>query len=172
MQQVKLNKASFCPSVNLVAGYNGSFSRFSLDGQSANGRTNDYYVGFSMSFDLFDGFTKQTQLKVSEIELDIAEMQTEDLKNSLKISLKNYVQSFEANRAKYEYAKKISALGESTLHYWVKKEQNGVISSIQLREFQKNILVNKRKELSVWLLAIQDYLEIQNLVYSKYKLEI
>lgn len=168
-QELAKSKANLYPSLNLNAGYSKAYSRVTIESRgTVNGQTSDTYVGLSLSFNVFNGFKTKTRIAVSEIETEVAGLESNKQLFELQNSLKNYYQNFKKAEERLSLSSKLTQISNSTLNYWIKKEQVGLITSIQLRDFQKSVLRNKQVELNSWLEAYIQRLEIQSLIDSNF----
>lgn len=165
------SRAKLYPIVNLNAGYSQAYSRVTIESRgTVNGEINDTYIGLSLNFNLFNGFKARTQVALSEIDREVASLDSEKQLFELRNTLKGYFNDYHKALNRLTLSRSITEISNSTLNYWVKKEKVGLITSLQLRDYQKSVLFNKQVELRNWLEAYQQRLEIQSLTDPTFKL--
>ena len=162
--ELKLSQAALYPQLNVNGGYNYSRSNIQIaDRDPVIGLTRDFYVGFSLNYNLFNGFKTKTNIDLSKINLEVQALKTEQLEQKLTTDLSVYFVNYQQYLAQYSLSEKLLEVTQSTLDYWQAKQKAGLITSIELRNYQKNHLLNKNNEVNQWLKAYQTSLEIQSL---------
>jgi len=166
-QELGLSKSSLYPrlTVGIGSSYNASFFQNETIG-SGRGTTSELYANFSLTYNLFNGFKTKNGIKIAKYNTEVSQIQTQKLQTESKLDLDKYITGYENNLEQLYLSEQLSDLTEQTLNYWLLKEQAGIITSIELRDFQKNVLLNKRNELNYWLNAYLSFLEIQTITSS------
>ena len=162
--ELRMSKSSLYPQVVGSAGYNYSRSNFLISGRDpVVGTSKDFYVGFSINYNLFNGFKTQTNINLSQINLETQSLKTEQLEQKLKIDLSVYLSNYDEFYSQLELSDKLLGITQNTLDYWQAKQKAGLITSIELRNYQKNYLLNRNTQVNQWLKTFQTSLEIQSL---------
>lgn len=162
--ELRKSKTSLYPTITLNAGYDYNRSNTRLENVDPfTGTTNDYYLGFSLAYNLFNGNKVRTGTKIAQLNSVIQTVETKKMEQSLNIDLQTYVKSYEQYEQQWLLSKKLLKVTANTLDYWQTKQKAGLLTSIQLREYQKSHLLNKRNELTQWLQLYENSIEIQSL---------
>jgi outer membrane protein len=159
-----ISKSSLYPQLLGSAGYNYQRSNIDLENRApVVGTTKEFYVGFSLNYNLFNGFKTKTNIDLAKINLETQTLKTKQLEQQLQVDLGVYVASYQKSIEQYQLANQLLATTSSTLEYWQAKQKAGLITQFDLRNYQKNFLVNQNNALNVWLRGYQAWIEIQGL---------
>lgn len=162
--EIKLAQTAIYPQLAINGGYTYSRSNIQIAGRDpVIGLTRDFYAGFTLSYNLFNGFKTKTNIDLSKINLEVQELKTEQMEQKLATDLGVYFANYQQFLEQYNLSEKLLEVTKSTLDYWQAKQKAGLITSIELRNYQKNFLLNKNSEANQWLKAYQASLEIQSL---------
>lgn len=162
--ELNMAKIALYPQLSVNGGYSYSRSNFLITGRDpVIGTTKDFYLGFSVNYNLFNGFKTQTNIELAKLNVEIQGLKNEQVTNRLQTDLGVYLDSYEETFKQHEMVLKLLGITESTLSYWQEKQKMGLITSLELRNYQKNYLLNQNLEVNHWLKAFQNSLEIQTL---------
>jgi outer membrane protein TolC len=157
-------EAQLYPQVSANLGYSYQRSNISIETRGeALGITKDFYMGFSINYNLFNGYKTQKNIQLAELNIEAQQLKTEQLSQKLYTELAYYLQNYQQYLEQYLLAQKIVAVTKNTLDYWYTKQKAGLITSIELRNYQKNYLLNTNNQLNQWLKSYQTWIEIQSL---------
>jgi outer membrane protein TolC len=156
----KAARNALLPSLSLVAFYGGSglagplnpvynvpgipnFSNVPPDysGALANAFNNtapDYYVGFNLNIPLRNRVAKSDQYR-SELEYRQAELRREQLRNQIRIEVRNAQYALEQTAARVEAAGKARDLAQRTFEITEKEQQLGAGSTYQTMTAQRDL---------------------------------
>ena len=162
--ELKKSKTNMYPTIGMSGGYNFNQSNVSIgDNPSISGKTSDYYLGFSLNYNLFNGNKIRTGVKIADYNLEVQNIETQKQEQSLTIDLDTYIKNYDQFQNQFLLSQRLLEVTSKTLEYWKTKQRAGLITSIQLREYQKSHLQNKRNELNQWIQMYQNAVEIQSL---------
>lgn len=159
-----ISKSAFYPQLLANGGYSYSRSNIELEGRKpVVGTSKDYYLGFTLNYNLFNGFKTKTNVDLAQINLETQQLKTKQIEAKLNIDLEMYFYIYQDMYQQYALSQKLVSITQNTLDYWQVKQKAGLITSIELRNYQKNYLLNKNNEVNQWFKAFQTDLEIQTL---------
>jgi outer membrane protein TolC len=162
--EIKLALANQYPAVTGNAGINYQRSYFDVENRGKGvGTSLDYYIGFAINFNLFNGFKSKTQTDIARIQSEIQNLKTDQLEQKIGLELEQYLKNYAQFYKQYEMSKKLSEIAESTLNYWTEKQKSGLITSLELRNYQKNVLLYQNQSNQSWYKCFQQWIEIQSI---------
>ena len=95
---IKAQKSAYYPVVSLNLGVSPSVGYFQLlgdQGFSSNTNSLNYYGNISARYTLFNGWNRKRNVEISEIQYEITNLQTEELKLNLNHQLKGVFEMYE-----------------------------------------------------------------------------
>jgi outer membrane protein TolC len=95
---IKAQKATYYPVVSLNLGVSPSVGYFQLlgdQGFSSNTNSLNYYGNVSARYTLFNGWNRKRNVQISEIQYEITNIQTEELKMNLSHQLKGVFEMYQ-----------------------------------------------------------------------------
>jgi outer membrane protein len=163
----KLAKAALLPTVSASINQNLSNYPFPEDNSSSNSATGSY--GINASWQIFNGGARKTGIKQADINAEIAELNIEESKNNIKLSIiQNYLQILYANEAvkTYENAVKLS---EAQLESNKEKLNTGTATKSDVAQWESQHasdlyqLTNAQVSLANYKLQLKQLLELDTL---------
>lgn len=135
-QAVQAQRAGRYPSLDIAAGASDAMSWFILDGDVNRGEVLNYYVNFSLGYNLYNGGRVNRAIENAIIERDIANLTIEEQQQTIEAELRTQYEAY-TNRVRLLGVTKQSLdnaalnleLGES-------RYQNGSITSFDYRDIQ------------------------------------
>jgi len=100
----------------------------------------DYSFSFTLSFNLFDGFNRQRQVQLAEINEAIASMETRELEQSLQNELFVTYDNYEARRRIYNLQAQNVQNARLNLDLANERFQSGLINTFDFRQIQLQYL--------------------------------
>lgn len=86
-QDLKLARNARYPSLSFQSGWSNSANSFTVGELSAEGQVSSYYANFTLSFNLYGGGAVRRNIQALQINEEINQLSTEDLRRSLKNEL-------------------------------------------------------------------------------------
>lgn len=139
---VGLAKSALYPRLGLSSGYDYSNSTFKFentDPMTTDGF--DYYLNFSLNFNLFNGGITRTAIQNAKISEDIGNLQIEDVKQNMTTLLHSNYEYYNAHRQMYLVASENLKATKLNLDISTDKYKNGLINSFNYRDIQ-NLYLN------------------------------
>jgi outer membrane protein len=136
--EIKSTKSLQMPQVDLLAGYNMNQVENGAGFGVQRGTSNVFNYGLRATINIFDGYNQKRRVQNAKINAEIAQLQVEDLKNSLNASLE---------RAYVTYENALNLISLETENYTIAKQnidiafdrfKVGIATSYELREVQRN----------------------------------
>lgn len=136
---VKSAKSSQLPSINLNSSYtfnqydykNGSYDKMNSHGP---------FVGVTAGVTLFNGFKVRRNIRNAQIQLENAQVRTEQMEQALRTDIIKGYNAFTTNTALVDIEQKSLALAQRNLDIAIKAYAQGSISDLEMRETQKNFV--------------------------------
>ena len=126
------------PQIDLLAGYNLNQVQNGAGFGVQKGTSNAFNYGLRATINIFDGYNQKRRVQTAKINAEIAQLQIEDLKNSLNASL---------DRAFVTYENALNLINLESENYTIAKQnidiafdrfKVGIATSYELREVQRN----------------------------------
>jgi outer membrane protein len=134
---VKLSKAGLYPSLSMTSGYDFSNTRVKYTGMNAiTGDAYDYYVGFSLNFNLFNGGKTRRAIANAKITEEMGSLQMNELKQSMNYQLMLAYDLYTIRKQLLTVANENLISSKLNLDISEDKYKNGVINSFNLRDIQ------------------------------------
>ena len=144
--EMKTVKSRNYPYLKLNAGYGYTLNKYDIS--STMQRDNlGFNFGVTMGFNLFDG-NRRREIKNARISIENAQLQQEDMRQTLKADLSNLWQAYQNNIEMLELEREnlISAIENHEIAS--ERYMLGNLSGIEMREAQKSLLDAEERILS------------------------
>ena len=136
--EMKAVKSRNFPYLRLNAGYGYTLNKYEI---SANSRRDNLGLNFgvTMGFNLFDG-NRRREIKKARIAIENAQLQQDDMRQTLKADLSNLWQAYQNNieMLKLERENLIAAIENHEIAS--ERYMLGTLAGIEMREAQKSLL--------------------------------
>ncbi len=165
---LELEKSALYPSLRLNSGVDYSRTRVNPDG-APSASTNDsyaYYANFTLSFNLFNGGNTRRAIQNAELEQDVSEVETEELKNDLKRSLQNTYESYEVRKQLFDVAVENEEAAKLNMQIAEDRFKAGAINSFNYRDIQLAYLNTSLNKLQAVYDLIDSQTELMRLTGS------
>ncbi len=148
-QDVRLAKTELYPSINLGLGASYNVSRQDLsnaellrpiDDPITNTKTLNYFANFTLSYTLFDGGRIKRNIQNAYVNENIAQVQIEQLKLSLKNELVSVYDLYNSRKKLLDITGLNLETGDLNLALATERFKNGTINSFDFRTIQVNYL--------------------------------
>jgi len=133
-------KSQSQPQIDLLAGYNSNRVLNGAGFGVEKGTTNVFNYGIRATINIFDGYNQKRRIQNAKINAEIAEMQLNDLKNTLSAVIE---------RTYYNYENALNLINLENENYVIAKQnidiaferyKVGFATSYELREVQRNVV--------------------------------
>lgn len=154
--QYKVSKGSLLPSLYLGAGYSTNFSRL-MDGSAYSSFTDQlrdrrgYYVGFTLSIPIFNGFSNLNSVKRSKQNVIIAQNELEETKRTVYSEIEQAVADMNGQGEEYIQAQQQVVAMDAAHNVNQRKYTEGLISALELTTSSKRLLEAKVEQLNAGL---------------------
>lgn len=166
-KQYEVEQANMFPRLNLNLGSNQALSNIKLNSlPSREARNADYYVNFTLNYNLFNGFNTQRNIENARIQRVIGELTLSEMKQSLSYKLENELETYNARKKLIEVATNNAERSKLNLQIAEEKFKNGTISSFEFRDVQNNALRAEMSRLDAIYNLITSETEIARLTGS------
>jgi outer membrane protein TolC len=132
-------RADFFPTVDLTAGVNYS----QLEAESGflqESTTADVTYGATLTFDLFDGFTRWRRAENAEIRATNARLAVEDVRSQLVTALQSAFERYRNRLRLVELERQNRAAVQANVEVALEQFELGTITSVELREVQEQFI--------------------------------
>ena len=157
-EDYRLAKADMYPTLSLGASYSFDKTRQDLSGSSilesrpdtepiSNARTINTGINFTLTYNLFNGGKIQRAIKNAQINYDIGQLRTEDLKRSLSRDLIAEYDLYNNRLELKGIAERRKESAEQNLTLSEEQFKTGTISSFDFRDVQVNYLSSALEDL-------------------------
>lgn len=143
---MKMVKSRNFPYLKLNAGYGYTLNKYDISSTSRRDNLG-FKFGVTMGINLFDG-NRRREIKNARIEIENAQLQQDDLRQTLKADLSNLWQAYQNNIEMLELEREnlISAIENHEIAS--ERYMLGNLSGIEMREAQKSLLDAEERILS------------------------
>lgn len=143
---VTLNKLAYVPS--LAVTFNYTYSAMANDFDFSNYQWTPYsFVGLSLQIPIFSGGKRYHAVKQSQVQLEQVKLQQQQTERELRIAVKNYLSTMEANMNSYYAA--VSAVESAEKGYDISAESYKIGRST-LVELNDALLARAQAEMMQW----------------------
>lgn len=144
-KDIQLLQATRMPSLRMNVGNNYSWNRFDLPGVTSTsvelpitGSAIDYYVNFTLSFNIFNGHQLRRSIANTKVNEQIALLSIDEVKTQLKNELYNQYQSYKSKLDLLALNKEIRENAKANLTIAKEKWDNGTLTSIEFDSIQND----------------------------------
>ena len=135
--ELKVNWASFYPSLSLSTGVDNTYSRTNrADLDPSNYNSLNSYGNLALSYDLYSGGSRKRAIEIAKINEEIAEIELEEMKHSLTNQLVNIYDYYNVRIVLFEVAEESLEAAELNLQIADDKLKTGAINSFNYRDIQ------------------------------------
>ena len=143
---LKQSKSGQYPSLVFNPGVNYSYNHFdgtlpSGDKRVTDGTSTNYYANFTLNFNLYNGGKTRRAIKNARIDLEIAQISTQDLEISLLQELGDQYNTWQAMIEILRIAEENLLSAELNMEIATEKYKNGNITSFNFRDVQRTYSV-------------------------------
>lgn len=153
----KIKESDLFPELTLSAGILNSYYRTETSGSVSGTNTFYPYGNLSFSYDFYTGGTRNTAIKVAELNEEISGIEMEEMSHKLTNSLLGIYDQYLLKTELLSIAEENLEVTEMNLSISEKKFKNGSITSFEYRDIQMLYLNAAQARLSV----IYDLLDIE-----------
>lgn len=140
-KNLALERTNRYPRLSMQAGSSYTLNDFKLeDNPSTLGRTFDYYVNFSLTFNLFNGGNITREIQNARIQENIAQLETGEIEQSVKFHFLNIYDNYEMLRELTNLNEFNKDNTEVLLELAKERFENGTISIFDYRFVQMDFL--------------------------------
>jgi outer membrane protein len=134
---LKQQRSSLYPSLTINSGYNYQLNTSEI-GIIRYGVNNGVYYGLTASWTIFNGLTRNRNLEIAKIHISNSELELEQTNHRIRNELYNLYAEYLKGSAVLNAERKNLAVADENLKIAVEKMNLGTISSLELREAQRN----------------------------------
>jgi len=127
------------PQVDLVAGY-GYTNLNSESGFMQQSRTHNFNYGFSLTFNLFDGFNRKRQIENARLSYQAAQLQMQETTQALQTALTQQYAAYRHYLALVQLEQENLEAARLNVEVALEQFRLGTITSVELREVQQALL--------------------------------
>ena len=143
---LKQSKSGQYPSLVFNPGVNYTYNHFdgtlpSGDKRVTDGTSTNYYANFTLNFNLYNGGKTRRAIKNARIDLEIAQISTQDLEISLLQELGDQYNTWQAMIEILKIAEENLLSAELNMDIATEKYKNGNITSFNFRDVQRTYSV-------------------------------
>lgn len=136
---VKRYKLSYFPSVSLTGSYSKAAYRTEFDIFKKGDWFTTSYVGLNISVPIFDGFSRDANIKKARLQTRQVENQLENLKLNIDSDVATARNDFKSAIATIDYQNKNMVLAQNVYNQTKKKYETGLASSTELTNAQTDL---------------------------------
>ncbi|MBN1116105.1 MAG: TolC family protein [Bacteroidales bacterium] len=176
-KETELARSNYYPSVRLGTGLSNTDMGNFYSGTSADITQNfsDVYVGLTLSWNIFNGGTRQRSIQIAKINEESAQVQTGQMEHSLKNQLLQLYSNYNVNKTLFDLAKEKEVTAKLNLDLSADKLKNGTINSFNYRDVQiqyMNAAISKMKAIYNLISSNTDLLRITGGILEEYEQEL
>jgi len=137
--ELKEMKAEHYPEINFLTGY--SFNKSTTDASFVSyNRFYGPHIGFSASINIYDGSDIRRKIQNLKVDLLTADLQIKQTRNQMESYLVRLYNDYENDLQLIEFEKNNYKLASMNMEIATDSYKVGMISPLELREVQKNLL--------------------------------
>lgn len=148
--ELKFAESNQYPAVNMRVGTTNNLGRYDTEIiPTINNQSMDYYISFSLSFNLYNGGKVKTSIRNAAIQQQIAQLRIDDAELKLRNELSDLYTHYHARQKIVLLALRNKESASLNLELATDRIKNGTITSFEYRDIQNNYLnaaVNHLKE--------------------------
>lgn len=150
------------PTISLNTGY--SFTNLTSEsGFLERNRSFEFAYGFTVSYDLFDGFDRRRRIQNAEIRMQNAELAIEDVNNELSAELQNQYRQYRSSVQLIALERSNLAAARENVEVALEQFELGTITSVELRDVQEALVTAEAQLISAKFEAKQAETELLRL---------
>ena len=136
-QDIEIAKSSFYPVLSFNSGTNYNLSSFKIASYDrGSGASINYYGNFTLSFRIYDGGKVKRGIKALEIQNEITNLETDKLSKNITNELAITFDMYQTRLKLFDLNKKAFTVAQKNFDIAKLKENNGLISSFNLRDIE------------------------------------
>ncbi len=172
-KETALAKSNFYPSLSLSTGLGTTWLDYNYAGDTSNysQTTTNPYVGLNLSFNIFNGGTTKRNYQIAQINEEMEQVTTEQMKHSLNNQLLQLYSNYNVQKAVLELAKETEAAAKLNLELSEAKLKSGAINSFNYRDVQivyMNAAISKLQAMYNLIDSNTDLLRITGGIINQY----
>lgn len=141
MKDIELARSNVWPSLSLNTGFDHYNNRLQyVDTDPVYSNNLDFYLGFSLNFNLSNGGNTSRAIQNARINEEIGKLEIADMEQSLSNLLVNYYELYNIRRQLYQVALVNIESNEINLQISTEKFRAGAINSFNFRDVQLQYL--------------------------------
>jgi outer membrane protein TolC len=173
-KETGLTKSNFYPSLSLSTGLGTTWLDYNYSGNTPNysQNTTNSYVGLNLSFNIFNGGTTKRNYQIAQINEEMEQVTTEQMKHSLNNQLLQLYSNYNVQKAILELANEQEAATKLNLELSKEKLNSGVINSFNYRDVQityMNAAVSRLQAIYDLIDSNTDLLRITGGIINEYE---
>jgi outer membrane protein len=163
-KQYEAERANLFPRVNVNAGTSQSQSILKLNSNPSRTGTNaDYYINFSLNYNLFNNGTVRRNMENAKLQREIGKLTMEEMKQSMSLRVESEVDNYNARKSLLKVAENNVSLNRKNLQIGEERFKNGTLTSFEFRDIQLNALRAEMNRLDAIYNLITSETEIMRL---------
>lgn len=173
-KETSLAKSSYSPSISLNAGIRNSDmgNYYTKTTPNFTQNSSDAYLGLTFSWSIFNGGIRKRSVEIAKINQESAQVQTGQMKHSLKNQLLQTYSNYEVQKALLDLANEREISAKLNLNLSKEKYKNGSINSFNYRDVQiiyMNAAINQLRATFNLINSNTDLLRITGGIISEYE---
>lgn len=137
---IKSTQSLQMPQIDLLAGYNMNQVENGAGFGVQRGSSNAMSYGLRATVNIFDGYNQKRRVQNAEINAEIAQLQVDDLKNSLSSSLERSFVTYENALNLINLESENYTIAKQNIDIAFDRFKVGIATSYELREVQRNAI--------------------------------
>ncbi len=135
------------PTIRLNTGY--SFTNLTSEsGFMERNRSFEFAYGFTVSYDLFDGFNRRRRIQNAEIRMQNAELAIENVNNDLRAEMQNQYRQYASSLQLIALERSNRAAARENVAVALEQFELGTITSVELRDVQEALVTAEAQLIS------------------------
>lgn len=136
-KSVQGERSALYPTFSLSSGADYANSRYKFKNMSATtSDTYDYYANFTLSFNVFNGGSTRRAIQNAQIDEKIGALNMQELKNTLRRSLRNSFELYEVRKQLFDVAVENEQASKLNMSIAEDRFKSGAINSFNYRDIQ------------------------------------
>jgi len=161
---IRIARSAYYPTLNLQGSAGKSYGYREFENFPQQDVENlQFFVGFTLSYTLFNGGQRYRRYKNTKLDIRISELETNQLKDELLVDLRNYYDDYLSQLQTVHVLEQTVEAAQLNLLQAQEKYDLGVINSFNFRDIQLNYLNSSWQLLQSKYRALSQYLELQRL---------